>query len=190
MKKLSIYVAHVLKNFPLYGLHPLYVLALGTMSRFSAQLLNCTVTIVTLYMFSRYNTPCHKQTLLQYCPCYLLFNQFLFVVCPNDKALALNSKFWGFNSPLALSPAPGRDIFYLNIYDTFSRTSVRESKLNAVVCAQLTFQMLTTHKKYLYRHDRASVPKYGIKMSGPGRWNGRAFDIAPWVRHWLFQNIV
>ena len=28
-------------------------LALGTMSRFSVQLLNCTVIIVTLYMFSR-----------------------------------------------------------------------------------------------------------------------------------------
>ena len=37
----------------------------------------------------------------------------------------------------------GQNIFYLKNFDTFARTSVRVSKMNAVAHAQLTFQMLT-----------------------------------------------
>ena len=41
-----------------------------------------------------------------------------------------------------------RDIFCLKNFDTFKRTSVRVSKMNAVAPALLTFQMLTLLKKY------------------------------------------
>ena len=44
---------------------------------------------------------------------------------------------WEFESP------SGRDIFCLKNFDTFPRTPVRVSKMNAVARAQLTFQMLT-----------------------------------------------
>ena len=43
----------------------------------------------------------------------------------------------------------GRDIFCLN-FDTFTRTSVRVSKMNAVARAQLTFQIFTLLQKYVY----------------------------------------
>ena len=42
-----------------------------------------------------------------------------------------------------------RDIFCLKNFDTFSRTIVRVSKMNAVARAQLISQMLTLLKKYL-----------------------------------------
>ena len=40
--------------------------------------------------------------------------------------------------------------------DIFTRTSVRVSKMNAAARAQLTFQMLTLLKKYLYRQGQCS----------------------------------
>ena len=43
----------------------------------------------------------------------------------------------------------GRDIFCLKNFDTFTRTSVRVSKMNAVARAQLTVQMLTLIKEYV-----------------------------------------
>ena len=50
----------------------------------------------------------------------------------------------------------GRVIFCLKNFDTFTRTPVRVSKMNAVARAQLTFQMLTLLKKYLYRQSQCS----------------------------------
>ena len=48
-----------------------------------------------------------------------------------------------------MSPS-GRDIFCLKNFDTFPRTPVHVSKINAVTRAQLTFQMLTLFKMYIY----------------------------------------
>ena len=53
------------------------------------------------------------------------------------------SEGWGFESP------SGRDIFCLKNFDTFTRTSVRVSKMNAVGRTQLTYQMLSLLKKYV-----------------------------------------
>ena len=46
-----------------------------------------------------------------------------------------------------MSPS-GRDIFCLKNFDTFPRTPVRVSEMNAVARAQLTFQILTLFKKF------------------------------------------
>ena len=63
-----------------------------------------------------------------------------------------DSKFWPWLLKLLEDSAwirrfgvrvpPGRDIFCLKDFVTFTRTSVRVSKMNAVVRAQLTFQTL------------------------------------------------
>ena len=58
----------------------------------------------------------------------------------NLKSIRYESEGWGFEFPLA------RDLFCLKNFDTFTRTSVRVSKINAVARAQLTqltFKMLT-----------------------------------------------
>ena len=52
------------------------------------------------------------------------------------RAFDMNPKVGG-SSPAHV----GRDIFCLNNFDTFTRTSVRVSKMNAVARVQLTFQM-------------------------------------------------
>ena len=52
---------------------------------------------------------------------------------------------------LGFEPPSGRDIFCPKNFDTFTRTPVRVSKMNAVAHAQLTYQMLTLLQKYLYR---------------------------------------
>ena len=57
-------------------------------------------------------------------------------------------------SPLE-SPS-GRDIFCLKNFETFTRTPVYVSKMNAVARAQLTFPMLTLLKKYLYLQSQCS----------------------------------
>ena len=49
----------------------------------------------------------------------------------------------GFESPI------GRDLFCLKFFDTFTRTSVQESTMNAIFCAQATFLMLTLLQIYL-----------------------------------------
>ena len=54
------------------------------------------------------------------------------------RAFGMNPKIGGFESP------SGRDIFCLKNFDTFTRTPVRVSKINAVARPQLTFQMLTS----------------------------------------------
>ena len=43
-------------------------------------------------------------------------------------------------------------------FDTFTRTTFRVSKMNAIARAQLTFQMLTLLQKYLYGHSQYSKP--------------------------------
>ena len=45
------------------------------------------------------------------------------------------------------SPPLGRDIFCLKIFDTFSKSYVHESKMNAASRAQLTFRMLSIQTK-------------------------------------------
>ena len=47
--------------------------------------------------------------------------------------------------------------FLSKIFDTFARTPVRVSKMNAVARAQLTFQMLTLLQKYLYHQSQYST---------------------------------
>ena len=56
---------------------------------------------------------------------------------PNGEFIRHESEGWGFESP------SGRDIFCLKNFDTFTRTSVDVSKINAVARAYLTYQMLT-----------------------------------------------
>ena len=70
------------------------------------------------------------------------------------------SEGWGFDS------SSGRDIFCLKYFDTFTRTSVRVSKMNAVARTQLTLQMLTLLKNVY--NARASFKKHG------------AADVWPW----------
>ena len=59
----------------------------------------------------------------------------------NDYSIRHESEDWVFESP------SGRDIFCPKNFGTFTRTSVRVSKMNAVARAQSTFQMLTLSKK-------------------------------------------
>ena len=62
---------------------------------------------------------------------------------PISESIQHESEGWGFESP------SGQDIFCLKNFDTFTRTPIRVSKMNAVARAQLTFQMLTLLKKYV-----------------------------------------
>ena len=55
------------------------------------------------------------------------------------RAFAMNPKVGGSNPP---------QVETFSVSDTFTRTPVRVSKMNAVARAQLTFQMLTLLKKY------------------------------------------
>ena len=53
------------------------------------------------------------------------------------------------------------EIFCLKNFGTFTRTTVRESKMNAVACAQLTFQMLTLQTKIsIIVHTENIVPLF------------------------------
>ena len=68
------------------------------------------------------------------------------------RAVGMNPKIGGS------SPLSGRDIFCLKNFDTFTRTPVRVSKVNAVARAQLTFQMLTLLQKSLqYMTERGII---------------------------------
>ena len=62
-----------------------------------------------------------------------------------DKATQIWDNIWSDNGfqRLGFEPPSGRDIFCLKNFDTFTRTSVRVSKINAVTRTQLSFQMLT-----------------------------------------------
>ena len=59
----------------------------------------------------------------------------------NGYSIWHESEGWEFESPA------GRSIFYLKNFDTFTRISDCESKMNAVVRVQLTFQILTYYKE-------------------------------------------
>ena len=72
------------------------------------------------------------------------------------------SERWGFESP------SDRDIFCLKIFDTFKRTAVRVSKMNAVARAQLTIQILTfaTYNKIsLVKETSSSFQLWNTKLS-------------------------
>ena len=75
------------------------------------------------------------------------------------QSIRHESEGWGFESP------SGRDIFCLKNFYTFTRTPVRVSKMNAVACAQLTFQMLAL-LKYIYIY----IYKKGFGL-GFGEWS-------------------
>ena len=81
----------------------------------------------------------------------------LFLIYISD--IRHESEGWGFESP------SGRDIFCLKNFDTFPRTPVRVSKMNAVARAQLTIQMLTLLQKY------PPVPVYVCKRLLGLSWN-------------------
>ena len=68
----------------------------------------------------------------------------------NGLSIQHESEGWG------LEFLTGRDIFCHNNFDTFTRTSVRLSKMNALAHAQLTFQMLSLLHQYLYHHSQYS----------------------------------
>ena len=53
-------------------------------------------------------------------------------------------------------PPSCRDIFCLKKFDTFTRTPIRVSKMNAVARVQLAFQMLTLLQIYLFRQSQYS----------------------------------
>ena len=87
----------------------------------------------------------------------------------NGLSIRYESEGWGFESP------SGRDIFCLKNFVTFKRTSVCVSKMNAVACTQLTFQMLTLFKN-IYT-TRSSIHKHGTA------------NIWPWKLKWLDWSI-
>ena len=61
---------------------------------------------------------------------------------------------FGMNPKVGGSSRPQVETF--SVSKTFTRTSVRVSKMNAVARAQLTLQMLTLLKKYLYHQSYCS----------------------------------
>ena len=73
------------------------------------------------------------------------------------------SEDWRFEFPWA------RYIFCLKNFDTFTRTSVHVSKINAVAYAQLTFQMSTLLKKYIWHYsvvyNSLCMTHFNMKMS-------------------------
>ena len=71
----------------------------------------------------------------------------------------INPKVGGFETPL------GRDIFCLKNFDTFPRTPVPVSIMNAVARAQLTLQMSTLLKN-IYT-ARASIQQHGTANVWP-----------------------
>ena len=56
---------------------------------------------------------------------------------------SLNGRAFGMHPKVGGSSSLSRDTFCLKFFDTFSKTPVLESKMNAFACIQLTFQMLT-----------------------------------------------
>ena len=64
-----------------------------------------------------------------------------------------------------------RDIFCLKNFHTFTWTTVRVSKMNAFARAQLTFQMLTLHKKMSIPSEPV-LKNMGQQMYGPESSNG------------------
>ena len=66
----------------------------------------------------------------------------LALIAQKVRAFGMNPKVGGSSPPRVGT------IFCLKNFDTFTRTSVRVSKMNAVACVQLTLQMSTLLQKY------------------------------------------
>ena len=95
----------------------------------------------------------------------------------NGQSIRHESEVWGFKS------LSGRDIFCLKNFDTFTRTSVRVSKMNAVARAQLTVQMLTLLKRYGLPYNRIQI----IGMFSWWRWPNRPpNEVVESSQRWLF----
>ena len=76
------------------------------------------------------------------------------------QSIRHESEGWGFESP------SGRDMFCLKNFDTFTRTPVGVSKMNAVARAQLTYQLLTLVKK-ISTPPEPVFKNMGQQMPGP-----------------------
>ena len=83
------------------------------------------------------------------------------------KTFGKNQKVGDLESP------SGRDIFCLKNFDTFTRTSVCELKMNTVAKTQLTFQMLTAqtnilkHKNFIRNYWNFEKFKSTTKLASP-----------------------
>ena len=84
------------------------------------------------------------------------------------SAFGMNPKDDG-SSPLHV------ETFCLKSFDTFTRTSVHTSKINAVACAQLTVQMLTLVEKY--QIWRIHLDRWGHDCK---KWIGPTFGYKVW----------
>ena len=94
----------------------------------------------------------HIHTMWNHCP----------YASSNGQSIRHESEGWGFEF------LSGRDIFYLKNFDTFTRTSVRVSKMNVVARAQLIFQMITLLKispVIISGSSDASTVKYHLNRS-------------------------
>ena len=89
---------------------------------------------------------------------------------------ALSCKQLFFQEGRGFESLLGRDIFCLKISNIFLTTSVRESKMNAVVRAQWTFQMLTLQTKYLF-HQSLYSKTWVRKFLVPVAQMVRAMDL-------------
>ena len=68
--------------------------------------------------------------------------------------------------------------FCLKNFDTFPRTPVRVSKMNAVARTQLTFQLLTILQRYLYHQSQYSTTRESKCLALIAQWV-RAFGMNP-----------
>ena len=60
------------------------------------------------------------------------------------------ARAFGMNTKVSSSSPPsGRDIFYIKIFDIFTRTYFHESKMNVADRTEVSFQMLAFLKKIL-----------------------------------------
>ena len=65
-----------------------------------------------------------------------------------------DTEYWGFES------FSGRGIFRLKIFDNFTRTSIRKSKMNAVATALCTIGIWNVNfanKKYIIGRDKTTA---------------------------------
>ena len=119
----------------------------------------CPIDIIVPYLHiifgaaTNISIQCILYTYIQYIYIYMCMSCVCVCDCEADWDILpcvvymypnyIESEGWGFESP------SGRDIFCLKNFDTFTRTPVCVSKMNAVARAQLTFQMLTLLLKYI-----------------------------------------
>ena len=84
--------------------------------------------------------------------------------CSISWSIRHESEGWGFESP------SGRDIFCLKNFDTFTRTPVRVSKMNAVARAKLTYQMINLLQRYIYHQNQCSKTWYSKCLALIVQW--------------------